>query len=148
MVTDDDLRAVIRRAHLIAEEEPEPNLRSVTYTCVLRFLLQEGEGPPPQAASRAPPSGTVTPKPSSRKVNTRNSPEGPSSWVTSLRLDNFFRQPKTITDVVTAIKALGHNVESKDVTYPLEQLARSKTLRREKLQAQGSKRRVWTYTEY
>jgi hypothetical protein len=62
--------------------------------------------------------------------------------------EGFFSKSRSLAEVTEAVRAQGHNVESKNVTAPLEKLIQSKTLRRERKADDVSKRGVWMYSNY
>jgi hypothetical protein len=143
MTSVEDLRRTIQTAELAVADIDDQDLRRIAFDRVLQHLLLTQGGHHAAGASVA----LVARQPSARGSPAKQV-DGPSAWVADLQREEFFKSPKTITDVVQAVKAAGHNILSKDVTYPLEQMARKEILRREKEVTAESKRKVWVYRKY
>jgi len=143
MSTVEDLRHAVQTARLVTADIDEMDLRRLAFDRVLEHLLATQEG----HLAAGPRSVDVIQRLPPREIRLKRA-TGPSAWVADLHAEGFFKAPKTITKVVDAVKAMGHNILSKDVTYPLEQMARRKVLRREKEITNESKRRVWVYRDY
>jgi hypothetical protein len=137
----DDIKAALREAEMISEQVTDPDLRKIAFATVLERMLAD----PTMRASPSKVDGHPVSKTPSRAAVSRPA-NGPTAWVESLRAEGFFAQPKSLANVVERIQALGHNIESKNVTEPLEKMVQAKILHRERSAEGGSKRRVWIYT--
>jgi len=137
------LRMAVETALSATDKISDPQLRGIAFGKVLDHLfvgqpiepsLCIGQG---SSAQPHPPGGANSP-----------SRDGPNAWVHSLFAEGFFSKSRSLAEVTEAVRAQGHNVESKNVTAPLEKLIQSKTLRRERKADDVSKRGVWMYSNY
>lgn len=141
--TSASIRDAIGEAQSIVEGIQDPELRAVAFGRVLDYLLVSESlvRSPGVIEVRKGPSRPVKGAPLSLRP-------GPSAWVGSLLHEGFFSKPKTLSEVTESVRAQGHNIESKNVTDPLEKLVRSKLLRRERGPGEGTKHGVWRYSNY
>lgn len=137
------LLKVVQTAESIASHVADPELRSIAFDRLLQRLLRGADS----ALELERTEVARRPAPSPRSPR-RTAKEGPTAWVESLRAEAFFSEPKTLSNVVERVRALGHNIESKNVTDPLEKLVQAKILRRERTAGNGGKRGVWSYSNY
>jgi hypothetical protein len=142
-----ELASIVQRAYSATQTIAETDLRRVAFDRLLEFLLTNSElremTLDAQASREKPAKQRGKPK-----TNPRRPIEGPSSWVESMVDEGFFATPKGIASVVERVSAMGHSVQSKDVTFPLVQLVQRKRLRRERGSDGKTKRPVWIYTNY
>jgi hypothetical protein len=137
------LRSAVDTAGSVTEGISDPQLRAIAFGKVLdRLLLDEPlrlvqPGNLPRGASLPPP-----------KVAAAPSRGGPNAWIDSLVAERFFSEARSLAEITEAVRAQGHNVESKNVTAPLEKLVQSKVLRRERKASETAKRGVWMYSNY
>lgn len=149
-MNDDEYSKAVRRAESIVSGLIDPALRSVAFEQVLGSILSGARSSHPvraqTRASSIPPSKTEPRKDLQRGTVAG----GPSAWVERLQEEGYFTEARTITDVVESIRATGHNVLSKDVTYPLVRLVAPavRKLRRERQQIGGRGKKVWVYRNY
>lgn len=144
---EDSIRVAIATAERAVAPIADLELRRIAFERVLDHLLRiadtplAGEGPTPKSPG---------PKSALRGgSNNRAAPStGPSAWIERLQSDGFFAEPRTITDTVAQVRALGHAVESKDITFPLVRMVRLRRLRREQKPEPHLRRKVWVYTNY
>lgn len=143
----DELTRVVRIAEEAASAVGDPTLRAVAFDRILQYFLHSGTSTDfavshPIKAARHESPGPI--------ADTTRAPRdsGPTAWVESLRLEKFFSQPRTIGDVVESVRALGHNIQSKDVTFPLTRLVQLHKLRRVRKASASGDRGQWIYTDY
>jgi hypothetical protein len=145
-LTSEHLRAAVESAEAVTSGVSDPQLRAIAFGRVLDHLLAGGATQSPTQIQR---EGTEPPRhraPSG--VRPPSSRSGPSAWINSLRDEGFFTKQKPLAEVTEAVRAQGHNIDSKNVTDPLERLVQSKVLRRERKPTDGSTRVVWLYSNY
>jgi hypothetical protein len=141
--TPEQLRAAVETAQSVTDGISDPQLRGIAFGKVLDCLLSgEPVGPTPHVG-RPHSSPAQSPK-----VAAPTGRDGPNAWIDSLVNEGFFSKSRSLADVTEAVRAQGHNVESKNVTAPLEKLLQSKALRRERKANETSKRGVWMYSNY
>lgn len=141
--TPAQLRSAVETAQSVTAGLSDPQLRSIAFAKVLDHLLAGGV-----PESRPPNGPDPAPRPRSPKTVSSPPRNGPMAWVETLRAEAFFSKPKSLAEVTEAVRAQGHNIESKNVTDPLEKSVQSKALRRERRANEGAKRGVWMYSNY
>jgi hypothetical protein len=142
MSTVEEFKRSVQVALEASASISDPDLRRIAFDRILTESLRRSEATPPAASAGVGSSHRGPPRSRSE------APPGPSHWVDDLLEDEFFTKPRTIADVVDAVRAAGHNVLSKDVTYPLSRLVQQKGLRREKGLLNDTRRSVWVYRNY
>jgi hypothetical protein len=141
--TPEQLRRAIETAQSVTQGIGDPQLRGIAFGKVLERLLA-GE---PLALT--PHVEHPRPSPSQpQKVAVPPGREGPNAWIAALVAEGFFSKSQSLADVTEAVRARGHNVESKNVTAPLEKLLQTKVLRRERTASGTAKRGLWMYSNY
>jgi hypothetical protein len=141
--TPDQLRTAIETAQSVTQGIGDPQLRGIAFGKVLERLLA---GEPLALTPHVERPDSSPPRPP--KVTGPPGREGPNAWVDSLVAEGFFSKSRSLADVTEAVRAQGHNVESKNVTAPLEKLLQSKVLRRERKASVTAKRGLWMYSNY
>lgn len=142
---DRPLSELVRRAYQISSVVDEPILRGHAFDAILNHLIDLTSKTRPDAAPRETDAPKSSP-PHETVESTRRPPAiGPSRWVENLFEEGFFKTTKTIADVVERLKSEGHNILSRDVTFPLVRLVRLHKLRRQRGIDGESKRQVWIY---
>jgi hypothetical protein len=143
MITD-RLHKAIGSALEAVSVVQDPELRKIAFGKAIDWFLEDHELVDSKSDSAEAPARKESSSPGS---DVRRSPvmTGPSSWVDRLHVDGFFVEPRTISDVVERLLALGRSVKSKDVTFPLVRLVKLGRLMRNRKVTDGSKRRVWVY---
>jgi hypothetical protein len=141
--TPEQLRAAVETAQSVTAGISDPELRGIAFGKVLDRLLAGAAAELPTRDGSKPRS-----RPTSLKTVVLPSRDGPRAWVESLLSEGYFSKSKSLAEVTEAVRAQGHNVESKNVTDPLEKLVQAKALRRERKASEGSKRGIWMYSNY
>lgn len=141
------LEEAVKTAGIVAAGIADSDLRRIAFDRVLEHLLTQTEiGFSRQKANVRRAESSVA----ARRTTGRGAAAyaGPSSWVEKLLDEGYFSEARTITDVVREVKASGHSVKSKDVSFPLVRLVRLKKLRRVQRVDPTLQRNVWVYTNY
>jgi hypothetical protein len=139
--TPEQLRRLIETAQAVTEGISDPQLRGIAFGKVLDRLL-DGESFGPIAVVGHPHSSPT----SAPKISAPAGRVGPNAWIDALVAEGYFSKPRSLGEVTEAVRAQGHNVESKNVTAPLERLLQTKGLRRERKATETAKRGVWMYS--
>jgi hypothetical protein len=143
---DAGLTDLVKRAERIAATLSDQKLRQITFELVLSQLLRTESISPEVSTGRSTESRHAKRPAKEGAVRDRRRPDdGPSEWVETLFDEQFFQSPKSIAAVVERVKAMGHNILSKDVTFPLVRLVKLRKLRRQRGTNGTSKRLVWLY---
>ncbi len=117
--------SIVSRAERAVQGVKDPELRKLAYAKVLDEML----GPAP-SATRA------EPKEPARKAPARATPaktrRGPSGRIRELVDEGFFKKPKTIAQVRSALEERGHHIPLTSMSGPLQKFCQAKVLRRQK----------------
>jgi len=145
MSTDSSVSAALRRAEQLASNIKDAGLRSVAFDRILQFLLLTSGGPatPSRAESehqRRTPSKQMTARTS--KVRGK-AIAGPRGRLLQLREADFFKTPRTIDEIQTELRRLGHHYPQNALSTPLLRLTRGRDLRR--LEGKDGKKTLWRY---
>jgi hypothetical protein len=146
-MTSARVRELVEASLACTAEIKDESLRAVAFAKVLEFMLRSNDWAAPATAANRGESLRQAPKATHAEA-VGSSADGPSSWIEGLESEGFFREPRSITDVVGRVKADGHSVLSKDVTYPLVRLVRMRKLRRIQTTPKGGGRAIWMYQTY
>ncbi len=141
--TGEQLRAAVRQAQSVAQEVSDPQLREIAFGKILETLL----APARSVLGQSVPETRVKAEPRHERRAPARARHGPTAWVEEIRGEGFFKDGKTLGALTEEVRARGHNVESKNLTEPLEKLVKSKRLRRTRASS-GGERGVWVYTDY
>jgi hypothetical protein len=139
-------------AELVAQAEhavtavKDAELRRVAFERVLSDLLTGGRGRPSVDVAHAESSVSVRAagaKPRRRKasvsrVGTKRG--GPQQYIEDLAAEGFFKIQKTISEVKAELENRGHHIPLTSLSGPLQKLCQKKTLRRQKIDADGKKK--------
>jgi len=143
LLNHDGIRRAIELAESATAGMSDAELRGIAFGKVLDRLLEEST-----VAFETKPSSTEG-KRGIRLAPRSTAPvDGPKTWIESLVSEEFFDSPKSLAEVTEAVRARGHNIESKNVTDPLEKAVVAKILRRERKPGDESKRGIWRYSIY
>ncbi len=134
-------------AELVAKAEEavaavkDPELKRIAFQKVLDDLLGANtttEQPKRKAASKR--SATSKKKRASSKT-------GPQAYVRELAEEDFFKKPKTISQVKAELENRGHHIALTSLSGPLQKLCQKKVLRRQKLNTSG-KKQTYAYSNW
>jgi hypothetical protein len=109
----------------------DPDLKRIAFQKILDSLIPvETSEPKTRPAGRlASNSGTGSKGPTKG---------GPKAYVQELVADNFFKNPKTISEVKSELENSGHHIATTSLSGPLQTLCQQKTLRRKKHPTSGA----------
>ncbi len=65
--------------------------------------------------------------------------------IVTLIEENFFKQNRTIKDIITKLKSMDYHYQPKDLTLPLRVIVRRQLLAKTKDLPNGKKSKKWTY---
>jgi hypothetical protein len=137
------LYAAIREAEAAVAAVSDLALRPTAFRVVLEHLLQSGDAGDGSRlhAPAAPP--TRPPAPRERPTSTRR---GPQARVQELLEDGFFKTPRTLSDVRTALADRGHHPSAAHVGKALQRLCQARRLRRQR--GAGKEAKSYAYTTW
>jgi len=114
----------------------DPELRRVAFEKILDDLLSKSSGTGTRAVIPKAPIGHAKPP---AKGKGRSKAGGPQAYVEELIEDDFFKKPKTISEVKVELSNRGHHIPRTSLSGPLQKLCRKKALRRHKTSGKGGK---------
>jgi hypothetical protein len=125
MPTPPDYPKLVDQAEKAVASVKDPELKRIAFQKVLDDLLQSSL---PTEARGAKPKST----PRSKAKPTRKAKGGPKVYLDELVADEFFKKPKTITQVKAELENRGHHIPTTSLSGPLQRLCQQKILRRQK----------------
>lgn len=117
---------VTQAEHAVAGVK-DAELRRVAFERVLNDLLggaDETHKLKPRTTGRA--TKQVSKQPASKKRG------GPQGYVEEMVADDFFKKPKTISEVKAELENRGHHIPVTSLSGPMQKLCQKKVLRRQK----------------
>lgn len=124
----DDYSEVVARAEKAVASVKDPELKRIAFQKILDDLLGSSGGKKTSARS-AKVRGTG---------GKAASKSGPKAYIEELIDDGFFKKPKTISEVKTALENQGHHIAVTSLSGPLMKLCQQKLLRRQKAAGSGT----------
>lgn len=119
----------------------DPELKRIAFQKILDDLL----GGSTSSTTRQPAS--VKKRPVARERSIRATKGGPQTYVEELVADDFFKKPKTITQVKAELENRGHHIPLTSLSGPLQKLCQRKTLRRQRVKTSG-KKQTFAYSRW
>ncbi len=129
---------VVDRAEKAVASVKDPELKRIAFQKVLDDLLGSSGG---KAADPRVARGARELQKASSKVASKT---GPKAYIEELIEEGFFKKPKTIAEVKTALENQGHHIPVTSLSGPLQKLCQQKRLRRQKHAETGA----YTYSEW
>ncbi len=105
----------------------DAELRRVAFERVLNDLLggaDDVQRPKPRAKGKSAKDASSSPKAKRRG--------GPQAYVEAMVADDFFKKPKTISEVKAELENRGHHIPLTSLSGPMQKLCHKKILRRQK----------------
>ena len=132
-------------AELVAKAEKavasvkDPELKRIAFQKVLDDLIGVHTESPhkPLAPKRAV----------ARAKGNRPHASGPRTYIKELIDEDFFKKPKTITNVKAELENRGHHIPLTSLSGPLQRLCQAKILRRQRTKASGN-RETFSYSNW
>jgi hypothetical protein len=138
---DDKYAALVAQAERAVASVKDPSLKQIAFQKVLDDLLSAND-----AGSQPSRKPTKSPKTKTGKSKVRGSARGgPTQYIQELIGDNFFKKPKTISEVKSELGNRGHHIALTSLSGPLQNLCKAKVLRRQKAKV-GDKRQTFLYS--
>lgn len=121
----------------------DPELRRIAFQKVLDDLL----GTNTISASSSKPAAKK--RSSTKKRKRVSSKRGPQTYVRALVDEDFFKKPKTISQVKAELENRGHHIPITSLSGPLQTLCQQqhKVLRRQKVNTSG-KKQTYAYSNW
>jgi hypothetical protein len=135
---------LVEQAEEATKAIKDPELRRVAFERVLDDLLVGGE---PARESR--PRSTKSPQRAARTPTKAKTNRGPKGYIRELFDDDFFKKPKTISQVKAELGNRGHHIAMTSLSGPLQSLCKDRVLRRHKAKAGDKGTKVtYNYSEW
>jgi len=131
---------LVAQAEKAVSSVNDPELKRAAFEKVLDDLLAAGAPAQAKGAVRAR-RGRPKPRPA------RERSRGPSGYIEELIDDDFFKKPKTISNVRAELGNRGHHIPLTSLSGPLQNLCKRRLLRRHKAKTSGNKQ-TYNYSEW
>ena len=115
----------------------DPELRRVAFEKILDDLLSKTSEESTLASS--PKARVKLGKPLAAR-GSKPKLGGPQAYVEELIEEDFFKKPKTISEVKVELSNRGHHIPRTSLSGPLQTLCQKKALRRQKIAGKGNKK--------
>jgi membrane protein involved in colicin uptake len=139
MKASQDYSEVVARAEKAVASVKDPELKKIAFQKVLDDLLGSSS-----EAKHTNIRSTKRPREARKTSGGATSKAGPKAYIEDLIEDGFFKKPKPISEVKTALENLGHHIPVTSLSGPLQKLCQQKRLRRQKHTESGT----YTYSEW
>ena len=129
---------LVAQAERAVSNVKDAELRRVAFERVLNDLLGAGD-----REHKTTPSKTA--RTSSNVSRNQATPKraGPQSYVEEMINDDFFKKPKTISEVKAELENRGHHIPVTSLSGPMQKLCQKKVLRRQKPDGKTFSYSVW-----
>lgn len=118
---------LVAQAERAVASVKDAELRRVAFERVLNDLLSAADE---KAKPKIRAMGHAT-KQAAQKATGKNR-KGPQSYVEEMVEDEFFKKPKTISEVKAELENRGHHIPVTSLSGPMQKLCQKKVLRRQK----------------
>ena len=136
-------------AELVAQAEravvsvKDPELRRVAFQKVLEDLLANA-GDSSTAKTTARKQSRSTAAKGNRKKSAKG---GTQSYIDELVEEDFFKKPKTISNLKAELENRGHHIAMTSLSGPLQRMCQQRVLRRQKMKTSGN-RQTFGYSNW
>ena len=135
---DDKYAALVAQAEKAVASVKDPSLKQIAFQKILDDLLSAND-------QNLQPFRAAKPQKKQTKKVRGSARGGPTQYIQELIGDNFFKKPKTISEVKAELGNRGHHIALTSLSGPLQNLCKAKVLRRQKIKA-GNKRQTFAYS--
>jgi membrane protein involved in colicin uptake len=134
-----DYSEFVAQAEKAVASIKDRDLKKIAFQRVLDDLLGSSSGAKETVARTA-----KAPREARKGSGRATAKAGPKAYIEELIEDGFFKKPKSISEIKTALENLGHHIPVTSLSGPLQKLCQQKLLRRQK--PAGSS--TYTYSEW
>jgi hypothetical protein len=139
MAQPPDYASYVAQAENAVKGLKDPELKRIAFQKVLDDLLEgTGGGRAPSDGPRRPAKKTSRSRAATEKTKPTRS--GPSAYVRELIEEDFFKKPKTISNVKVELENRGHHIPLTSLSGPMQSLCKARELRRKRTDEPGSKK--------
>lgn len=118
-----DYSALVGEAEKAVQNVKDPELKRIAFQKVLEELM----GGRKAQSERLPKRGRAA-----KSARAKASRGGPRTYIREMIDEGFFKKPKALPDVKAELENRGHHIPLTSLSGPLQQLCKSKELRRQK----------------
>jgi len=133
----EDYAEAVAKAEKAVAATKDPELKKIAFQKVLEDLLASPSSPK-DGIARTGKRPAISAKASARSA----AKGGPKAYVSEFIDDGFFKKPKSISEIRTALAEAGHHIPVTSLSGPLQKLCQEKRLRRQK------KEGTYTYSDW
>jgi hypothetical protein len=142
-MADDKYAALVAQAEKAVAAVKDPSLKQIAFQKILDDLLSANSTNEQEPTT---PRTTKASKKGPKADKVRGSARGgPTQYIQELIGDNFFKKPKTISEVKAELGNRGHHIAMTSLSGPLQNLCKARVLRRQKVKA-ADKRQTFAYS--
>lgn len=143
MTDQKDYTQLVQQAEKAVAGVKDPELRRIAFQKILESLFADGEDPRKAPQGRRRTTGTAKSK--AKKVTKGRA--GTASYISELIEEDFFKKPKTISQVKAELENRGHHIPITSLSGPLQRKCQERVLRRQKTKA-GGKKETFAYSDW
>lgn len=141
MTTRADYPELVAQAEKAVAGVKDPELKRIAFQKILDDLL--GGATPAMTRQNA----SAKRRTAARERPSRTAKGGPQAYIDELVSEDFFKKPKTITQVKAELENRGHHIPLTSLSGPLQKLCQRKTLRRQRVKTSG-KKQTFAYSHW
>ena len=146
MVKDNEvlnLSTLVQEAEQSIKNIRDPQMKSIAFGEVLKFLLEHRVRYKRKVYAKKTRKTSKMPK-----LRKDIKSEGTMTWLEELKGEKFFEKPKNANEILATLEERGHHLKPSDLTWPLQQCTKRKTLRRKKMEPVEGGKQVWYYSNW
>jgi hypothetical protein len=132
MKSHQEYSELVAQAEKAVAAVKDPDLKRIAFQKVLDDLLAS-------SASKHAPSAAPKRREATDQPKPKSTFRGPKAYIAELLKEDFFKKPKTISEVKAELENRGHHIPLTSLSGPLQRLCQERSLRRQKLKASGNK---------
>jgi hypothetical protein len=130
---------LVKQAETAVKSVKDPELRRAAFEKILDDLLADSTNGGAQV------SKPIRSGKRKAKKHTSVGAGGPRTYIREMKDDEFFKKPKTISEVKAELANRGHHIPLTSLSGPLQKLCQAKELRRQKA---GDKKKTFVYSNW
>lgn len=143
MTNQKDYAQLVKQAENAVAGVKDPELRRIAFQKILESLFADGEGT--HKVSEGRPQQKRAAK--GKVKNVAKGRAGTAGYISELVEEDFFKKPKTISQVKAELENRGHHIPMTSLSGPLQRKCQERILRRQKTKT-GGKRETFAYSNW
>lgn len=140
--------SLVTQAEKAVSSVKDPELRRVAFEKILDDLLRGGKSLVDHDSKKSKSEPIHHDKSSRKSVKGGRKTGGPQKQVEELIEENFFKTPRTISNVKEELENRGHHIPLTHLSPALQRLCKKKLLRRQRTNAEGDRKNTFKYANW